>query len=57
MNPQTILIGITQGDINGIGYELIIKSLSDPRMLESFTPVIYGCSKVRSYYESTLEEP
>ena len=54
MNPQTILIGITQGDINGIGYELIIKSLSDPRMLESFTPVIYGSSKVLSYYRKTM---
>ena len=54
MNQQTILIGITQGDINGIGYELIIKSLLDSRILETFTPVIYGSSKVLSYYRKTI---
>ncbi len=56
MNQQTILIGITQGDINGIGYELIIKSLLDSRILDSFTPVIYGSSKVLSYYRKTISK-
>ncbi len=52
------IIGITQGDINGIGYEVIIKVLSDSRIFESFTPVIYGQSKVFSYYKKRfgLEE-
>ena len=47
---KPIIIGITQGDINGIGYELIIKTLLDTRMQEICTPVIYGSSKVLSYH-------
>ncbi|MBO4282021.1 MAG: 4-hydroxythreonine-4-phosphate dehydrogenase PdxA [Bacteroidales bacterium] len=53
---QNIVIGITQGDINGIGYELIIKSLMDARILENITPVIYGSSKVLSYYRKTISK-
>jgi 4-hydroxythreonine-4-phosphate dehydrogenase len=48
------IVGITQGDGNGIGYEVIIKSLSDARMLESFTPVIYGSSKIFGFYKKLL---
>lgn len=48
------IVGITQGDGNGIGYEIIIKSLADARILDSFTPVIYGSSKVFGYYRKTL---
>jgi 4-hydroxythreonine-4-phosphate dehydrogenase len=48
------IVGITQGDGNGIGYEVIIKSLSDVRMLESFTPVIYGSSKIFGFYKKLL---
>ena len=51
-----ILVGITQGDSNGIGYEVIIKALSDPRILEQFTPVIYGSSKIFSFYRKTIPE-
>ena len=47
-------IGITQGDINGIGYEVILKVLSDSRMMESFIPVIYGQSRVFSYYKKNF---
>lgn len=47
-------IGITQGDINGIGYEVILKVLSDSRILESFIPIIYGQSKVFSYYKKNF---
>lgn len=47
-------IGITHGDINGIGYEVIIKALSDQRMLELCTPIIYGNSKVASYHKKML---
>lgn len=48
------VVGITQGDINGIGYEIILKTLCDNRVLESFTPIIYGQSKVFSYYKKNF---
>ena len=54
MNNNKIKVGITQGDINGIGYEIIFKALSDSRLLESFTPVIYGSSKVAAYHRKAL---
>jgi 4-hydroxythreonine-4-phosphate dehydrogenase len=38
---RKIRVGITQGDINGVGYEVILKALEDDRMLELCTPVIY----------------
>lgn len=47
-------VGITIGDINGIGPEVIIKSLIDNRILKQFTPVIYGSGKVISYYKKAL---
>lgn len=47
-------IGITHGDLNGIGYEIILKTLSNSQILELFTPVIYGSSKVASYHRKTL---
>lgn len=50
-------VGITQGDINGIGYEVIIKTLANPRILEICTPVVYGSSKVASYHKKTLDFP
>ncbi len=50
-------IGITHGDINGIGYEVIIKTLSDNRILELFTPIVYGHSKVASFYKKHLNNP
>lgn len=54
MSEKKIIVGITHGDINGIGYEIILKGLSDPRMIESFTPVVYGSSKVASFYRKAL---
>lgn len=50
------IVGITQGDGNGIGYEVIIKALADPRILDSFIPVIYGSSKIFGFYKKTLHE-
>ena len=41
-NNKKIRVAITQGDTNGIGYELIFKVFADPEMLELCTPIIYG---------------
>ena len=46
MEDSKIRIGITQGDINGVGYEVILKAFADPVMLELCTPIIYGSPKV-----------
>lgn len=54
MSGKPVRVGITHGDINGIGYEIIIKTLADKRILELFTPIIYGLSKVASYYRKNL---
>ena len=56
MQNKKLIVGITQGDGNGIGYEVIIKSLSDARILESFTPVIYGSSKIFGFYRRQIHE-
>ena len=45
-----IKIGITIGDINGIGPEVIIKALSHPKITDFFVPIIYGSTKVLSHY-------
>ncbi len=50
------VIGITIGDINGVGPEVIIKSLEDARIIKQFTPVIYGSAKVISFYSKALEK-
>ena len=54
MSLPKLVVGITQGDSNGIGYEVIIKSLADERILDTFTPVIYGSSKLFGFYKKTL---
>ena len=55
-NNKKPIVGITQGDGNGIGYEVIIKSLADARILDSFTPVIYGSSKIFGFYKKLVHE-
>ncbi|MGL5227840.1 MAG: 4-hydroxythreonine-4-phosphate dehydrogenase PdxA [Bacteroidales bacterium] len=54
---KKIRVGITQGDINGVGYEVIIKTFSDARMIELCTPVIYGSSKVLAYHRKSMDLP
>ena len=49
-NDKKIRVGITQGDTNGIGYEVILKALADPMVLELFTPVVYGSTKVAAFH-------
>jgi len=50
------VIGFSSGDINGIGPELIIKTLSDNRILEFFTPVIFASNKVINFYRKSIPE-
>jgi len=50
------VIGITCGDLNGIGTEVIIKTFADPRLLEHCTPVIFGSGKLLNFYRKTLSD-
>ncbi len=52
--PMTI--GMTMGDSNGIGAEVIIKTLRDQRLLSFCTPVLYGSSRLLAYYKKALDE-
>jgi len=59
MNPSTDhkpIIGISCGDINGIGTEIILKTLSDNRIMEFCTPVIFGNNKLLNFYRKSLPE-
>jgi len=56
-NPQQLLmprLGITHGDINGISYEIILKAFADARIMTLLTPILYGQSKVLSYYKKNF---
>jgi 4-hydroxythreonine-4-phosphate dehydrogenase len=55
MSDKKPLIGITLGDYNGIGPEIILKSLSSPRILNWCTPIIYGSQKVLNFYRKKFE--
>ncbi|MEA5062696.1 MAG: 4-hydroxythreonine-4-phosphate dehydrogenase PdxA, partial [Petrimonas sp.] len=52
---EQIKVGITHGDINGVGYEILLKTFADERMQELFIPVIYGSSKSASYHRKVLD--
>ncbi|MCF8371067.1 MAG: 4-hydroxythreonine-4-phosphate dehydrogenase PdxA [Bacteroidales bacterium] len=54
MKKEKIIIGITQGDVNGIGYEIIIKTLLDNRIYEMCTPIVYGSPKIAAYHRKAL---
>jgi len=51
---EKIKVGISHGDINGIGYEIIIKTLMDARMMDLCTPIVYGSPKVAAYHRKAL---
>lgn len=55
MEQAKIKIGITQGDVNGIGYEVILKTFEDPTILELCTPIVYGSPKIMTYHRKALE--
>lgn len=53
--PRKVLrIGISIGDFNGIGPELVIQGLTEPRLKEICTPIVYGSSKVLNVYRKLL---
>ena len=51
---EKIKVGITHGDINGVGYEVILKCFMDEEMLDLCIPVVYGSPKVATYHKKTL---
>eukprot|EP01137_Pigoraptor_chileana_P028006 Opistho-2@11397 len=55
MEQQKPIIGITLGDYNGVGPEVILKALTSNRILKLCTPVIYGSQRVFTYYRKALE--
>lgn len=55
MKTEKIRVGITHGDINGVGYEIILKLFSEPMMLDLCTPVVYGSPKVATYHRKAME--
>ncbi len=50
------VIGISTGDLNGIGIELIIKAFSDHRLLEMCTPIIFSSNKVINFYKKSVPD-
>ncbi len=56
MNQTKPVIGITCGDLNGIGIELIIKTFSDNRILEHCTPVIFASNKAINFYRKSVQD-
>jgi 4-hydroxythreonine-4-phosphate dehydrogenase len=57
MSDKLVKVGISQGDINGISYELIIKIFEDVRIFEFCIPVLYGSSKALAYHRKAMELP
>lgn len=54
MDTKPILAGITHGDINGIGYEVIIKTLMNNLINDFCVPIVYGSPKVAAYHRKAL---
>ena len=52
---ENIIVGISIGDLNGIGSEVVLKTFEDARMLEMCTPVIFANVKILSFVKKTLE--
>lgn len=55
MSNKKIKVGISVGDVNGVGLEVILKTLSDKRILNHCIPIIYGSSKVVSYHKNIAQ--
>ena len=54
MEERKVRVAITQGDTNGIGYELIFRTFAAPELLELCSPVVYGSPKVAAYHRNAL---
>ncbi|MDE7111819.1 MAG: 4-hydroxythreonine-4-phosphate dehydrogenase PdxA [Muribaculaceae bacterium] len=54
MEETKIKVGITHGDINGVGYEVILKAFEDSQIFDLCTPVVYGSLKLASHYRKLL---
>ncbi len=54
MRNNLFKIGITHGDFNGVGYEVLLKTLSDDRIFDLFTPIVYGAQEFVEYYQRLL---
>ena len=54
-DKSKIRVGITQGDINGIGYEIIFKTFENTEMFDICTPIIFGSPKAAAYHRKALE--
>ncbi|MES2239426.1 MAG: 4-hydroxythreonine-4-phosphate dehydrogenase PdxA [Bacteroidota bacterium] len=54
-NAENIIVGISIGDLNGIGSEVVLKTFDDARMLELCTPVIFANVKILSFIKRNLE--
>lgn len=57
MIANKTIIAITHGDMNGIAYEVILKTLAEPRVYDEFVPVIYGSSKAAGFYRKLFDIP
>ncbi|MDR2692530.1 MAG: 4-hydroxythreonine-4-phosphate dehydrogenase PdxA [Dysgonamonadaceae bacterium] len=57
MSDKLIKVGISQGDINGVSYELIIKTFEDVGIFEFCIPVLYGSTKALAYHRKAMELP
>ncbi|MBO4590779.1 MAG: 4-hydroxythreonine-4-phosphate dehydrogenase PdxA [Bacteroidaceae bacterium] len=57
MENRKIRVAITQGDVNGIGCEVILKTFADPMIFELCTPIVYGSPKVLAYHRKALDLP
>lgn len=56
MDENMIRVGITHGDYNGVGYEVILKAFEDPTMFELCTPILYGNQRIAQHYRKEMEE-
>ena len=56
MSEYKLKIGITQGDTNGIGWEVILKTFADSRMVELCTPIIYGSDAAANFYSKSIAD-
>ncbi len=55
LEANNIKVGISHGDYNGIGYEIILKTLIDTRINQLCTPIVYGSAKLAAYHRKAID--